>query len=85
MGRKDTIFGVKYPNLLVTRHLLNYKEMSVGKTIYIRYVVISIILFTSMLAIEFLILHIFVHFMDVSLGAYLFLSLTGLQYILDKV
>ena len=29
MGRKDKIFGVKYQNLLVTRQLLNYKDMFV--------------------------------------------------------
>ena len=52
MGRKGKSFGVKYQDLLVTRHLLNYKEMFTGTQIYIRYVVISIILFTSMLAIE---------------------------------
>ena len=47
VGRKDQNFGVKYRNILVTRHLLNYKEMFVGTLIYIRYVVISIILFTG--------------------------------------
>ena len=52
MGRKDIIFGVKYQNILVTRHLLNYKNVFMGKPIYIRYVVISIILLTSMLTTE---------------------------------
>ena len=52
MGRKDTGFGVKYQNLFLTRHLLNYKELFVGTTIYIRYVVITIVLFTSMISIE---------------------------------
>ena len=52
MGRKDTIFGVKYQNILVTRDLKNYKEMFIGTPIYIRYVVISIVLFTYMIAIE---------------------------------
>ena len=52
MGGKDTIFGVNYQNIMVIWHLLNYEEMFVGTPIYIRYVVISIVLFTSMLAIE---------------------------------
>ena len=51
IGGKDTSFGVKYQNILVIWHLLNYKEMFVGTPIYIRYVVISIILFKSMLYI----------------------------------
>ena len=49
---KDTSFGVKYQNILVTRHLLNYKETFVGTPIYVRYVVIYIVLFTYMIAIE---------------------------------
>ena len=36
MGRKDTSFGVKYQNILVTRHLLNYEDISVGTPIYIK-------------------------------------------------
>ena len=51
MGRKDTVFGVKYQNILVGWHLLNYKEMFVGTPVYIRYFVIVIVVFTSMLAI----------------------------------
>ena len=51
MKIKDTIFGSKYQNILVTRHLLNYKDMFVGKLIHIRYVVISIACFTSMIYI----------------------------------
>ena len=49
---KDTSFGVKYQNILVIWHLLNYKEMFLVTQIYISYVVISIVAFTSMLAIE---------------------------------
>ena len=51
MGRKYTIFGVKYQKLLVGWHLINYKDMFVDIPIYIRYVVINILIFTSMLAI----------------------------------
>ena len=29
MERKDTIFGVKYQNIFVGQHLLNYEEMFV--------------------------------------------------------
>ena len=52
MGSKDTHFGVKYQNILVGRHLINYEEIFVGTPINIRYVVISIVIFTYMLAIE---------------------------------
>ena len=52
MGGKDTIFGVKYQNILVIWHLLNYKDIFVGTHIYIGYAVISIVIFTSILAIE---------------------------------
>ena len=52
MGRKETNFGVRYQNLLVEWHLINYKYMFVVTPIYIRYVVLTIVIFTSMLAIE---------------------------------
>ena len=52
MGMNNTGFGVKCQHILVTRHLLNYKEISVATLIYIRRVVISIVLFTYMFAIE---------------------------------
>ena len=52
MVRNDTSFGVKYQHLLVGRHLLTYEEIFVGTPIYIRYVVITIVMLTSMLAIE---------------------------------
>ena len=52
VGRKDTRFGVKYQNILVGWNLLNYKEIFVETPIYIRYVVIDIVIFSSMLAIE---------------------------------
>ena len=52
MGGKDTSFGVNYQNILVIWHLLNYEEMFVGIQIYIGYVVISIVIFTYMPAIE---------------------------------
>ena len=52
MGRKDTIFGEKYQKLIVGWHLLNYKEMFVETSILLWYVVIIIVIFTYMLAIE---------------------------------
>ena len=52
MRRKDTRFGLKYQNIFVRRHVLNYKHIFVGTPIYISYVVIYIVLFTSMLTIE---------------------------------
>ena len=52
MGRKETRFGVRYQKLLVGWNVLNYEEMSVKTPIYIRYVVLTIAIFTSMLAIE---------------------------------
>ena len=52
MGRKDTSFGVKYQGMLLRNHKLNYTDMFVVTQIYIRYVVISIVLITVMLAIE---------------------------------
>ena len=52
MGRKGTNSGEKYQNILVRWHPLNYEDMSVETLIYIRYVVLTIVVFTSMLAIE---------------------------------
>ena len=52
MGIKDTRFEVKYKNILVVWHLLKYKEMFMETPIYIGYVVITIVIFTSMLSIE---------------------------------
>ena len=52
MVRKDTIFGERYQNNLVIWHLINYEDMFVETPIYIRYVVLTIVIFTSMLAIE---------------------------------
>ena len=52
MGRKDTRFGVRYQNVLVGMKIRNFEEMFVKTPIYIRYVVITIVIFTSMLAIE---------------------------------
>ena len=51
MGRKDTIFGVKYQKLLVRINEITDIEMFVGAHIYISYAVISIIPITVMLAI----------------------------------
>ena len=52
MGRKYTSFGVKYQNILISMKTLNYEEMFVETPIYIRYVVLTIVIFTYMLAIE---------------------------------
>ena len=85
MGSNDTIFGVIYQNILVRSHLLNYKGMFVETTIYIRYVMLTIFYFTSMLAIELFYLTKTFHFSDVYLCTYLSVSLTCLWHILDKV
>ena len=52
MGRNGTSFGVKYQKLLVRWNILSYEEMFVETPIYIRYVVLAIVIFTYMLAIE---------------------------------
>ena len=49
--------------------------MFVETTIYLRYVVLTIVIFIYMLVIELFILHNFVHSMDVSLSTYLYFSL----------
>ena len=85
MGRNDTSVGVKYQNIYLGQNLLNYKYMFVETPIYIKYVVITILIFTSTLVIEFFILHSFAYLLDVSLSTQLSLFLTGLRYILDKV
>ena len=51
MGRNDATFGVKYPKMLVSMRIRHYEEMLVEPPIYIRYVVLTIVIFTSMLAI----------------------------------
>ena len=53
MRRKYTSFGLKYQKLLVGWNLIKYEEMFAETLIYIRYVVLVIFIFTSMLAIEF--------------------------------
>ena len=52
MGRKDASFEVKYPKVLVSMKIWHYEEMFVEPPIYIRYVALTIFVFTSMLAIE---------------------------------
>ena len=53
MRRKDTIFGAEYQKLiLVGCKILDYEEMFVETPIYIRYVVLTIVIFTSMFTIE---------------------------------
>ena len=51
MGIKYTSFGVKYQNILLSMKIRNYKEMMVETPICIRYAVLTIVIFTSMLAI----------------------------------
>ena len=51
-GKKGHNIWKEIKNILVERHLINYEDMFVVTTIYIRYVVITIVLFTSMLTIE---------------------------------
>ena len=52
MGIKDTIFGVRYQKLIVGWNLINHKEMFVETPIYIRYFVITVVIFTYIIAIE---------------------------------
>ena len=52
MGRKDASFGVKYPKFLVSMKIWHYEEMFMEPPIYIRYVALTIVIFTSMLLIE---------------------------------
>ena len=52
MGIKDAIFGLKYPNVLVSTTTRKYEEMFVEPPIYIRYVALTIAICTYMLAIE---------------------------------
>ena len=52
MGIKYTSFGVNYQNLLVSMKILNYEDMFTETPIYIRYVVLTNVIITSMLAIE---------------------------------
>ena len=85
MERNDTRFGVKYQNILVTRHLLNYEEMCVVTPMYIRYVVIYMVLFTSMLPIELFYLAQLCSFLGCFFEYLPLFSLIGLRYIIDKV
>ena len=59
---------------MVSTKIRNYEEMFVEPPIYIRYVVLTIVIFTSMLAIDFFIVQKFVHFMDIYLSI-LYLSI----------
>ena len=85
MGIKYTNFGVKYQNILSGRYLLKHREILVVTPIYIRYVAITIVIFISMIAMKIFSLHNFVHFLGVYFSTNPYLSLIGLQYILDKV
>ena len=52
IGRKDASFGLKYPIVLISMKILNYEEMFMEPPIYIKYVALTIVIFTYMLAIE---------------------------------
>ena len=52
IGRKDTSFGVKHPNVLVSMKIRNYEAMFLKPAIYICYVVVTIVICTSMHTIE---------------------------------
>ena len=52
MVRKDKSFGFKYQNIIVGWQILNHEEMFVETLTYIRYVALTIIIFTYILAIE---------------------------------
>ena len=58
--------------------------MFVETMIYIRYVVLTIVTFTAMLAIELIYPTQLFHLMDVSLCTYIFFTLIGLWHIFDK-
>ena len=51
-GKKEHNLWSEIPKSFGKMEILNYKDMFVEKPIYIRYVVLTIIIFTSMLAIE---------------------------------
>ena len=85
MGRNDTRFGLIYQNILVRFHALNYKEMFAQTPIYIGYIVLTIVIFTSMIPIELFYLTQLCSFLGYSLINYLSLSLTGLHYIIENV
>ena len=75
LGRNYTSFGVKYPNVLLSMKIRNYEEMFVEPLIYIRYVVLTIVIFTSMLAIELFYNTQLCSFHGFSLSTYLYLSI----------
>ena len=52
MGRRETIFVVKYQKIFIGWHLLNYEEIFLETPIYIRCVVITIVIFTYILSVE---------------------------------
>ena len=78
-GINYTSFGVRYQYILVRWDPLNYKDMFVETPFYIRYVVITIVISTSMLDIELF------YLTQLSSSTYLTLSFTGLRHILEKV
>ena len=50
--KKGKILGLKYQNILVGWHVLNYEEMFMETPIFIMCVVITIFIFNSMLAVD---------------------------------
>ena len=51
-GNKGHNIWNEIPKTIVVRHILNYEEMFPETPIYIRYVVLTIVIFTSMLSTE---------------------------------
>ena len=85
LGINDTSFEVKYQNILVRSHQLNYKDIFVGTQIQIRYVVISIVLITVMLAIELLYLTQLFSFLGCFFDYLTLFIPIGLLHILNNV
>ena len=85
MGWNETIFGMKYQELFLRIHQLNHTEMFMGTQIYIRYIVVSIVLITFMLAIELLYHTQLFSFLDCFFEQLPLFITIGLWYTLDKV
>ena len=84
-GKKGQNIWSEIQFVLVRSHQLIYKEMFVGNFFYIRYVVISIVIFTVMIAIELFYLTQLCSFIGCFFEySHLFIPI-GFQYTLDKV
>ena len=84
MGLKKTRFGKKMKRMSIRRVKLSYTDMFRGRNIYLRYIVISIVLITVIIATELFYLTIFLHSLDVTFSTYLSISLTCLQFFSEK-